>query len=246
MTRVKICGVRSVGDGRLAAAAGADAIGVLVGQVHPSDDFVSVGEAAAILAALPPLVSGVLVSHLEDPASLLALAQRSGARTVQVHGAMDIAGLAWLRRQAEQPGSGLRILRAVPVMGRAAIEAALAVAPLVDAVVADTANPRTGQVGGTGIVHDWQLSAELRARLPVPLILAGGLTAANVGEAIARVRPYAVDVNSGVKGADGFKDPQRLRAFLNAVRRAADGPEERVHTGNAAGGGTLPSGTPSL
>ena len=94
----------------------------------------------------------------------------------------------------------------------------LAVAPLVDAVLADSANPRTGQVGGTGRVHDWRVTARLGAELAVPLILAGGLTAQNVSEAIAQVRPYAVDVNSGVKGPDGYKDPARLRDFMAAVR----------------------------
>jgi phosphoribosylanthranilate isomerase len=218
MTRVKICGVRTAADARLAAAAGADAVGVLVGQLHPSDDFVSVEQAAAIFAALPPLVTGVLVSHLEDPRAVLTLLRRSGARAVQVHGGMDNAALAWLRRRADASPGRLTILRAVPVPGPQAIEAALAVAALVDGVVADTANPRTGQVGGTGLVHDWAVSAALRARLPVPLILAGGLTAANVAAAIDRVRPFAVDVNSGVKAADGTKDPQKLQAFMAAVQ----------------------------
>lgn len=89
-----------------------------------------------------------------------------------------------------------------------------------DALLADTANPLTDQVGGTGLVHDWRLTADLRTRLRLPLILAGGLTPENVAEAISQVRPYAVDVNSGVKGADGYKDPLRLRALIAAVRRA--------------------------
>ncbi len=89
--------------------------------------------------------------------------------------------------------------------------------PLGGRLVADSANPRTGQVGGTGLVHDWRLSARVRESAGVPLILAGGLHAGNVAEAIARVRPWAVDVNSGVKGPEGYKDPERVRRFLAAV-----------------------------
>ncbi|MFQ6538858.1 MULTISPECIES: phosphoribosylanthranilate isomerase [Aphanothece] len=219
MSRVKICGIRCRRDALLAAACGADAVGVLVGQRHPSSDFIGVAQAAAILAALPPFVQGVLVSHLEDPDELSALVERTGARIVQVHGDMTPQGLRQLRSRC----GGLTILKALHILGPEPPETVAAMAPLVDAVVADSANPRTGQVGGTGLVHDWGVTARLRARLEVPLILAGGLEADNVGQAIARVRPYAVDVNSGVKGSDGFKDPSRMRAFITAVRRMGAG-----------------------
>lgn len=214
MTRVKICGIRRIRDALLAAQAGADAVGVLVGRRHPSPDFIPPEQAAEILESLPPFVHGVLVSHLEEPAALGDLIERTGAAVVQVHGPMPPEGLRELRRRR----AGLRILRAVHLLGPEGLEAAAALAPWVDGLVADSANPRTGQVGGTGLVHDWQLSARLRERVEVPLILAGGLHAGNVNEAIARVRPWAVDVNSGVKGADGYKDPARLREFLEAVR----------------------------
>ncbi|MFM7674003.1 MAG: phosphoribosylanthranilate isomerase [Synechococcus sp.] len=214
MTRVKICGIRRRHDALRAAQAGADAVGVLVGRRHPSPDFIPPDHAAEILDSLPPFVHGVLVSHLEEPDALADLIARTGAAVVQVHGPMPPEGLRELRRGRP----GLRILRAVHLLGPESLEAAAALAPWVDGLVADSANPRTGQVGGTGLVHDWRLSARLRERVAVPLILAGGLHAGNVGEAIARVSPWAVDVNSGVKGADGYKDPARLREFLEAVR----------------------------
>ncbi|MCT0226041.1 phosphoribosylanthranilate isomerase [Synechococcus sp. CS-1328] len=214
MTRVKICGIRRLSDALLAVHGGANAVGVLVGQKHASSDFIAADLAAQILAALPPFVSGVLVSHLEDPAALIELIEQTGARVVQVHGAMSPQGLRELRRRID----GLTLLKAIHIQGPEALEAAAAFAPCVDALLADSANPRTGQVGGTGLTHDWHLTARIRASLPVPLILAGGLDASNVGQAIEQVQPFGVDVNSGVKGSDGFKDPASLHAFLAAVR----------------------------
>jgi phosphoribosylanthranilate isomerase len=88
----------------------------------------------------------------------------------------------------------------------------------VDAFVLDTTNTATGQVGGTGQTHDWAVSRALVEALPVPMVLAGGLKPENVAEAIRQVRPFAVDVNSGVSRPDGTKDPDRLAAFLRAAK----------------------------
>ena len=103
-------------------------------------------------------------------------------------------------------------------MGSAdALAAITSYGALVDGLVADSFNPATGQVGGTGLTHDWRLTAELARCTPRPLWLAGGLTPQNVAEAIAQVQPYGVDVNSGVKGNDGFKNLQRLQAFIRSA-----------------------------
>ncbi len=87
-----------------------------------------------------------------------------------------------------------------------------------DGFVADSCNPAKGQVGGTGLTHDWRISAELVERSAKPLWLAGGLTPNNVAAAIEQVKPWGVDVNSGVKGPDGFKHPQRPQAFIQAAK----------------------------
>jgi phosphoribosylanthranilate isomerase len=105
-------------------------------------------------------------------------------------------------------------------MGSAdALAAITSYGALVDGFVADSCNPATGQVGGTGLTHDWRISAELVERTAKPLWLAGGLTPANVAAAIEQVKPWGVDVNSGVKGPDGFKQQQRLHAFIEAAKR---------------------------
>jgi phosphoribosylanthranilate isomerase len=105
------------------------------------------------------------------------------------------------------------------VDGEAALRRAEQAAAWADALHLDT---RTGaRLGGTGVTHDWSLSARIAAATPIPVILAGGLTADNVAEAVGHVRPFGVDVNSGVEDARGVKDPAKMRAFVAAARAAA-------------------------
>lgn len=214
--RVKICGVRRPEDALLAAELGADAIGVLVGQRHPSGDFIDPDLAKTILQALPDSVCGVLVSHLEDPGALLELIEQVQPRALQIHSAMGAAAVKQIRRARPD----LLLHKAVHVSNGNPLETIRPYADLVDGFVSDSCNPLTGQVGGTGLTHDWGLSAQLAQSTQLPLWLAGGLTAGNVSEAIARVQPYGVDVNSGVKGADGFKDRLRLQSFMEQLMAA--------------------------
>ena len=173
---------------------------VLVGQRHPSGDFIAPDLAREIVEALPDSVCGVLVSHLEDPGALLELIDQVKPRALQIHSPMAIS--------------------AVHGSNGNAMETLQAYAELVDGFVSDSCNPATGQVGGTGLTHDWNHSAELVKATSRPLWLVGGLTAGNVSEAIVRVQPYGVDVNSGVKGADGLKERARLQAFVQRAKTA--------------------------
>jgi phosphoribosylanthranilate isomerase len=211
--RVKICGVRRPEDARLASALGADAIGVLVGQAHPSGDFVDASTAAEILRELPERVCGVLVSHLVDPSALLELIGQIGPGTLQIHSAMAPEAVQRIRRARPE----LQLHKAVHINIGNPLETIRSYESLVDGFVIDSCNPTTGQVGGTGLTHDWRISAALVRQTAQPLWLAGGLNPSNVAAAIAQVKPAGVDVNSGVKGADGTKNPQRLKAFIQAV-----------------------------
>ena len=216
MIRVKICGIRRIEDARLAAEAGADALGLLVGRRHPSVDFLEPEAAAAIVALCPPFVTPVLVTHLEDPAEVHALARDLGVSTIQIHSEMTPEGVGELRRRA---GPGWRLLKACHVASADSLAYGEPYREHVDGFVLDSFNPQTGQVGGTGLLNDWDLAARIVAHhAPLPVILAGGLTPANVAAAIARVRPFGVDVNSGTKAADGFKDPARVRDFIRASK----------------------------
>lgn len=214
MTRVKICGIRSVADMQMAVRHGASAIGVLVGQLHASSDFISENLAAEICAGTPPFVTAVLVTHLEDPDTVLGLARVIPSAAVQVHSDMPLSQLRSLREKLFPR----KVIGKVSVEGADALDRARELDQEVDAVLLDSVNRTSGQVGGTGHTHDWSISAQIVKQVSTPVILAGGLNPTNVGDAIRQVQPWAVDVNSGVCRSDGFKDADLVRAFIEGSR----------------------------
>lgn len=212
---VKICGIRSLAEALAALEAGPDALGFLVGLDYPTDDALEPGEARAIGLAIPPGVRRVLVTHRTTAAEVVRLVRAAGCDAVQLHGAFPVDEVPALREGL--PGSW--ISRVVHVEGVDAVARAVELAGWADAVHLDT---RSGaRLGGTGLTHDWAVSARIVATCSKPVILSGGLTPANVAEAIRTVRPFGVDVNTGVEDPSGAKDPARLRAFVAAARAAA-------------------------
>jgi phosphoribosylanthranilate isomerase len=216
LIRIKICGIKRVEDARIAIDGGADALGLLVGQRHASRDFISADEAASIAAALPPFVSSVLVTHLETAGDVLELLSRVPTTTLQAHGNMPPAALETVRKRFPT----LKIVKSVHITNELSLKAGLPYVGLADAFLLDSVDPQTGAIGGTGRTHDWTISRRFVEASPMPVILAGGLNAENVAEAIRAVRPFGVDVNSGTKAADGFKDPEKIRAFIRSARAA--------------------------
>ena len=208
---VKICGIRRQEDALLAAELGPDAIGLLVGQKHNSPDFISATFARDISRALPPSVEAVLVTHVEDVDELERLLQESEITTVQLHSEIAPSSVESLRGRLPH----LKIFKSVSVISADSVTYPEAFKKLVDGFVLDSINLATNQVGGTGKTHDWSVSRQIVMRYPeVPIILAGGLNSENVRSAIECVRPFGVDVNSGTKAADGFKDPRKMEAFI--------------------------------
>jgi phosphoribosylanthranilate isomerase len=112
----------------------------------------------------------------------------------------------------------VKILKAYHVNGPGCLDDGERFVDRVDAFVLDTFNPATGQVGGTGVTHDWEISRRIAERYRCPIILSGGLSAENVAAAIEAVHPFGVDANTGTKGEDGFKDPEKMRAFVRATQ----------------------------
>jgi phosphoribosylanthranilate isomerase len=218
MAFVKVCGIQSFEEARAALDRGATALGFLIGLTHRAEDGIGDAEARAIVGRLPAGAEAVLVTHLRDPERVAALAASVGARTIQVHDDMAVPVLRRLRALAP----GARLLKAVHVTGEDALGRALAYAAVADALVLDS---RTAdRLGGTGLTHDWSVSAGIVAAVaPLPVYLAGGLRPENVAEAIARVRPAGVDVNSGVEDATGRKDTQKMREFVARARPALEG-----------------------
>jgi phosphoribosylanthranilate isomerase len=213
MVRVKICGITSPAEARLAERLGAHAVGLLVGRVHASPDFVEPAAARLIARSLPPFVAAVLVTHVDEPDALVRLASAVPCPVLQLHSDLDGAALRELRPRLEPR----KIIGKVSVEDATAVDRAREIEPFVDAIVLDSRDRATNRVGGTGLVHDWSISARIVAAAGVPIILAGGLTPDNVAAAVRAVQPWGVDVNSGVESSDGRKDESRMRRFIEAA-----------------------------
>lgn len=202
-TRVKFCGITRPEDARLAAELGVDAVGVVL--VPESPRAVELELAAAIRAALPPFVA--FVALFRDPEA--ALVERALALLapdlLQFHGRESGAFCA---------AFGRPYLKALPAGEGIAWDRWRQEHPRAVGLVADSHPP--GGLGGSGRVFDW---SQIPPPHPVPLVLAGGLNCENVAAAIRAVRPYAVDVASGIERAPGRKCPERMKAFLDEVRR---------------------------
>jgi phosphoribosylanthranilate isomerase len=204
-TRIKICGIRAVEHAQLAAREGADAIGLVFHA--PSPRFVSVEAAAAISAALPPFVTAVGL-FVDMPAEAVrSVLSRVPLDMLQFHGEESpeycaAFGKPWLR--AVRMSEGVDLVEWAHRFSRAK-------ALLIDADV-------PGQAGGTGRTFDW---GRVSRNLPLPIVLSGGLNAGNVGAAIRAVRPWAVDVSSGVESGRGVKDPARIVEFIRSARLEA-------------------------
>ena len=203
-TRVKICGITRVQDALAAVAHGADAIGLVFYAESPRN--VSMQTAKAIVDALPPFISAV---------GLFVNASQTKIETVLSHLRLDVLQFHGDETPAESEQYNLPYLKAIRVKSdtnllQYCIDFSHAKALLLDAYSVDA-------FGGTGQQFDWKL---IPKNLPMPIILAGGLTAENVGLAIKQVQPYAVDVSGGVEKSKGIKDETKIAAFMRAVTRA--------------------------
>jgi len=215
MVKVKICGITNLNDALAAISFGADAVGFLVGQVRSSTSFfLSPQRVAEIVAKLPPFCSTVLVTHLARPAEVIPAAKIAKVSTIQLHGDSTPQEAQEVKQQLPY----LKIYKAIHVLGEQAIEEAQRYCGFVDGILLDTAVGETGQIGGTGRTHDWKVSRRIVEVISLPVILAGGLNAQNIIEAIETVHPFGVDVNSGVTNQDGSKHHQKLQLFIQRAK----------------------------
>lgn len=204
LVRIKICGLRNREQALAAVAAGADAIGLNFHAASPR--AVTLAVAREICDALPPFVASVGL-FVDAPAAVVATVLESvPLQMLQFHGDEDAAFCSqWCRPY----------LKALRMREGLDTEAAMAAYDGATGILLDSY--RRGVPGGTGEVFDWDRIPQQRPR---PIVLAGGLTAVNVGDAIRRVRPWAVDVSGGVEREPGVKDPAAMAAFVRAVRAA--------------------------
>jgi phosphoribosylanthranilate isomerase len=185
--------------------------------VHEED--LSDEEASAIVGKLKPPVHGVLITYLANATDAVKLCDSLAASIVQLHGDWEIAELRNLKERAPR----LSIIKSL-VVGLHAQDRLLDFvrrsAPYVDAYITDTFDPRTGATGATGKTHDWRVSRRLVRESPRPVILAGGLNATNVRDAILEVRPAGVDAHTGLEDASGRKSEEKVRAFMREALEA--------------------------
>jgi len=204
VTRVKVCGIMNELDLNCAILGGADAVGFVV-EVEGSRHRIPAEEARELIKRVPVFTKSVVVIAPSSPEEAVLLAQKTGADLLQVHGTLEPEEIKELKKRVHQ-----KVIAAVPP----GVEAHR-MAGATDAVLLDTL--KNGKLGGTGEVHDWSVSADIAKNLQIPVILAGGLNPSNVGKAIRTVRPYAVDVSSGVETA-GRKDQEKIESFVREVR----------------------------
>lgn len=212
MIRVKICGLQTEKDVEIAAEAGADAAGFLVGQKHTSGDFILPGTARRLAAYLPVYITPVMVTHYTDPDEIIELIDLTGITTVQLHGGTTPEELLYLK---DMGGDDVKYIVAIHVKEDKSIEPDLAAFEnLADGFILDSCNSMEGRVGGTGLTHDWQISKRIVQGTKKKVILAGGLHPGNVEEAIKTVSPYGVDANSRLKDPDGSLNKLLAREFV--------------------------------
>ena len=170
--------------------------------------------AKKIISALPPDCSSVLVTHLADVDEIIDLARNINVTTIQLHGDSNPKDAAEIKKSLPY----IKIYKAIHANDEDSVKSLEGFIDFVDGILLDTINIKTDQVGGTGIVHDWEISRKIVESCPKPVILAGGLNPANVVAAIEAVKPFGVDVNSGVKDESGFKDLQKLYDFISRAK----------------------------
>jgi phosphoribosylanthranilate isomerase len=215
-TRVKICCISSIGEAAMAMTAGADALG-FVAAMPSGPGVVTDATIRAVTADVPPPVATFLLTSRTAGTDIADHVRHCGANTVQIVDHIDPGELAVLAVSLPM----VRRVQVIHVEGPGALGLIARYEPYVHAFLLDSGKPggTMRELGGTGRTHDWAVSAEFVRRTAKPVFLAGGLNAGNVGEAIATVRPFGVDLCSGVR-TNGHLDQAKLDAFMAAVRAA--------------------------
>lgn len=204
MVKVKICGITNPEDAEAAVDYGADALGFIF--VKSSPRYILPEQAAAIIRVLPPFITAVGVFADEAPATVEKIISETGINLVQLHGSEPPDACSFSRR----------VIKAIRVRTLHNLEPLVGFKDKVAAFLLDTYDENL--LGGTGHVFNWDIAVE--AKRFGRIILAGGLTHANIGEAVKRVRPYAVDVSSGVEKSKGRKDHKKLKLFIETAKSA--------------------------
>ncbi len=213
MIHIKICCISMLEESVLALSAGANALG-FVSEMPSGPGVLSEESIASIVSELPAGTDSFLLTSRIDPGEIAAQVDRCRPTTVQLVDRLESEVRADLRRRLP----GVRLVQVVHVSGPVSVDEATVAAEHSDAILLDSGRPdqTVRELGGTGRAHDWEVSRRIVQAVDVPVYLAGGLNSANVAEAIETVRPFGVDVCSGVR-TDGRLDAMKLEKFVSSV-----------------------------
>ncbi|HEV2884385.1 MAG TPA: phosphoribosylanthranilate isomerase [Pyrinomonadaceae bacterium] len=213
--RVKICCIASVEEAWMAINSGAAALG-LVSAMPSGPGPIPEKLIKEIAAKIPPTIATFLLTCRQDVEAIVDQQKRLGVNTIQICDRLEERSHSELRKALP----GISLVQVIHVNGEESVEEANAVAPFVDAILLDSGNQSlpVKELGGTGRVHDWNVSKRIREAIDIPLFLAGGLRPSNVADAIRQVQPFGVDVCSGVRDGDGRLDQEKLAAFFASVQ----------------------------
>lgn len=212
-TRIKICCISSLLEAKMAIEYGADALG-LVGKMPSGPGPIPDWLIAEIVKTIHPPIASFLLTSEQSSEEIIYHIKRVDTNTVQIVDELTTGTYRDIRTALPH----LKIVQVIHVTGEESIDEAVRISPNVDALLLDSGSPKASLkiLGGTGNVHNWDLSREIVKAVDIPVFLAGGLHANNVRQAIETVRPFAVDICSGVR-TEGRLDPNKLEAFIKAV-----------------------------
>lgn len=210
---VKICANKSIEDAKMCLDAGADIIGILVGQEHSSTDFVNKETAKEICLYINGRCEVSLVTHLTTAEEIIDLSNYIGNNIIQLHSNIKESEVEKIVKALPN----VKIVRLIHISVNGEIATDISKIKYADYYLLDSFNLKTNQVGGTGLTHDWNKSRELIKELNKPTFLAGGLNPDNVKMAIKQAKPYGVDVNSGCK-LNGKKNAKKVMQFVKQAK----------------------------
>ena len=212
--RVKICCISSVEEAILALSHGASALG-LVGQMPSGPGIISDQQILEITTSLPPMVSTFLLTSETQPKAIIDHYKQVNTSTIQIVDQVDTNVYEQIRNELPH----VKIVQVIHVLNSKSVQQAIDVSPYVDAILLDSGNPNlpTKELGGTGRIHNWDLSKTIRMKVDVPIILAGGINSNNVKQAIEHVQPFGVDLCSSVR-TNGKLDENKLKLFFQAIQ----------------------------
>lgn len=211
--RVKICCISSIDEARIAIEQGASALG-LVGYMPSGPGIIGDELIIQIAKTTPPPISTFLLTSETNPRDIILHYKRVQTSTIQIVDEVKNREYELIRNELPN----VKLVQVIHVIDENSVKEAIEISKYVDAILLDSGNPKLSvkELGGTGRIHNWELSKEIRKSMPIPLFLAGGLNKYNVREAIETVKPFGIDLCSSVR-TDGKLDKQKLKEFFDAI-----------------------------